>query len=184
MAEISYNTMFDQLSDLEKQQYEGVMGMGGFKSQYEQNPDSPLVTQNPNYEKFKEIADTQAQIKDKGIMGMLNPFSEASASEVTPGTYKPNNILQQKVDVMNQFDLPFNYSADDLKARAIRAMTQPGLSMQLEENNPNIPDEIEFLDGQKFTATAYDPYSSPQTCLLYTSPSPRDGLLSRMPSSA
>ena len=45
MAEISYNTMFDQLSDLEKQQYEGVMGMGGFQSQYEQNPDSPLVTQ-------------------------------------------------------------------------------------------------------------------------------------------
>jgi len=84
MAEISYNTMFDQLSDLEKQQYEGVMGMGGFQSQYEQNPDSPLVTQNPNYEKFKEIADAQAQIKDKGIMGMLNPFSSASASEVTP----------------------------------------------------------------------------------------------------
>ena len=25
---------------------------------------------------------------------------------------------------------------------------------------------------------------NPQTCLLYTSPSPRDGLLSRMPSSA
>ena len=25
---------------------------------------------------------------------------------------------------------------------------------------------------------------SPNTCLLYTSPSPRDGLLSRMPSSA
>ena len=26
--------------------------------------------------------------------------------------------------------------------------------------------------------------SDPKTCLLYTSPSPRDGLLSRMPSSA
>ena len=26
--------------------------------------------------------------------------------------------------------------------------------------------------------------SNPKTCLLYTSPSPRDGLLSRMPSSA
>ena len=26
--------------------------------------------------------------------------------------------------------------------------------------------------------------SAPQACLLYTSPSPRDGLLSRMPSSA
>ena len=31
--------------------------------------------------------------------------------------------------------------------------------------------------GRKFTPPA-------QTCLLYTSPSPRDGLLSRMPSSA
>ena len=118
MAEINYNTMFDQLSDLEKQQYEGVMGMGGFKTQYEKNPDSPLVTQNPNYEKFKQIADTQAQIPEKGIMGMLNPFSSASASEVTPGTYKPNNSLQQKVGIMNQFDLPFNYSADDLQARS------------------------------------------------------------------
>src|SRR5665647_3937299 len=29
-----------------------------------------------------------------------------------------------------------------------------------------------------------DPLLSPGTCLLYTSPSPRDGLLSRMPSSA
>jgi hypothetical protein len=62
---------------------------------------------------------------------------------------------------MNQFDLPFNYSADDLQAKAIKAMTQPGLSMQLEKNNPNIPDEIEFLDGQKFTATRYDPYNDP-----------------------
>ena len=29
-----------------------------------------------------------------------------------------------------------------------------------------------------------DPDALPTTCLLYTSPSPRDGLLSRMPSSA
>ena len=28
------------------------------------------------------------------------------------------------------------------------------------------------------------PWVNAQTCLLYTSPSPRDGLLSRMPSSA
>ena len=33
------------------------------------------------------------------------------------------------------------------------------------------------------TGTIYDP-TNLQTCLLYTSPSPRDGLLSRMPSSA
>ena len=33
--------------------------------------------------------------------------------------------------------------------------------------------------GEKFTTNAYH-----EACLLYTSPSPRDGLLSRMPSSA
>ena len=36
------------------------------------------------------------------------------------------------------------------------------------------------LVGQKIAITA----DQPETCLLYTSPSPRDGLLSRMPSSA
>ena len=30
----------------------------------------------------------------------------------------------------------------------------------------------------------FDPLDATKTCLLYTSPSPRDGLLSRMPSSA
>ena len=35
-----------------------------------------------------------------------------------------------------------------------------------------------------FCAFLFDPYQPPEPCLLYTSPSPRDGLLSRMPSSA
>ena len=39
--------------------------------------------------------------------------------------------------------------------------------------------ETAVADGSMATAIA-----SAQTCLLYTSPSPRDGLLSRMPSSA
>ena len=34
------------------------------------------------------------------------------------------------------------------------------------------------------TALLKDGTPTPNTCLLYTSPSPRDGLLSRMPSSA
>ena len=38
-----------------------------------------------------------------------------------------------------------------------------------------------YLDGRFLYA---DKVSLRQTCLLYTSPSPRDGLLSRMPSSA
>ena len=41
------------------------------------------------------------------------------------------------------------------------------------------------IDTSKFapTVAAQDPLQA-QACLLYTSPSPRDGLLSRMPSSA
>ena len=39
-------------------------------------------------------------------------------------------------------------------------------------NGTNFIDCLEFF------------YNDPETCLLYTSPSPRDGLLSRMPSSA
>ena len=42
---------------------------------------------------------------------------------------------------------------------------------------------IDFLRNR--SCTQLDLYHSPFTsCLLYTSPSPRDGLLSRMPSSA
>ena len=49
---------------------------------------------------------------------------------------------------------------------------------------------IEFGDGKKLTkgtyidAEALDVIGKSGVCLLYTSPSPRDGLLSRMPSSA
>ena len=40
-------------------------------------------------------------------------------------------------------------------------------------------------DGEGYVFKAWDiPTEHSDTCLLYTSPSPRDGLLSRMPSSA
>ena len=38
------------------------------------------------------------------------------------------------------------------------------------------------VEVTRIAQRAFDPY--PKICLLYTSPSPRDGLLSRMPSSA
>ena len=111
MAEIKFDDLYGQLTDFEKQQYEGVMGMGGFKTQYEKNPDSPLVTQNPNYEKFKQIADTQAQIPEKGIVGgmidAINPFSEASAAEVTPTNYSSNYDIISQMMTPDQQELIF-----------------------------------------------------------------------------
>ena len=43
---------------------------------------------------------------------------------------------------------------------------------------------IEVWDGLYTPVGVRKPEGSGPTCLLYTSPSPRDGLLSRMPSSA
>ena len=40
MAELTAQNLYEQLTPLEKQQYEGVMGMGGFKDRYAKNPDA------------------------------------------------------------------------------------------------------------------------------------------------
>ena len=42
----------------------------------------------------------------------------------------------------------------------------------------------QYFDSRKTLMRAAAVYSLSDVCLLYTSPSPRDGLLSRMPSSA
>ena len=45
-------------------------------------------------------------------------------------------------------------------------------------------DEMEFTEAESNMNDLVSEYQQYQDCLLYTSPSPRDGLLSRMPSSA
>ena len=50
--------------------------------------------------------------------------------------------------------------------------------------NNSIPTAVLLRDTLKKVKTLREAKSSIYGCLLYTSPSPRDGLLSRMPSSA
>ena len=50
------------------------------------------------------------------------------------------------------------------------------------DNTENVSSKI--LDAIDAELILTDPWASLRGCLLYTSPSPRDGLLSRMPSSA
>ena len=52
-----------------------------------------------------------------------------------------------------------------------------------EQQAPGPIEQTELEDGS--VQIDFDPQAAqPEGCLLYTSPSPRDGLLSRMPSSA
>ena len=43
-------------------------------------------------------------------------------------------------------------------AEARKLMTKPGLDVNLKPNDPNIPDEIEFALGEKYTTRPYYPY--------------------------
>ena len=61
--------------------------------------------------------------------------------------------------------------------------------MNLKEKEDQIPKEFkqlakDFADKGFITTSLDNLVNWARTCLLYTSPSPRDGLLSRMPSSA
>ena len=66
----------------------------------------------------------------------------------------------------------FDYSG----AQACKALREEGYRVILVNSNP----ATIMTDPAMADAT----YIEPIRCLLYTSPSPRDGLLSRMPSSA
>ena len=100
MAEINFNNLYNQFTPMEQDQYDGVFGSSGFKDKYAQNPDSPLVTQNSNYEKLKAVADAEAQVPETsmfgGMMDTLNPFSKLSAAEPdiynSVPSYTPNNL--------------------------------------------------------------------------------------------
>ena len=67
---------------------------------------------------------------------------------------------------------PINYNPDDFMSK--EEDHQPDEQKPEPENN----EQYYFPPPQQY----YEPY--PQPCLLYTSPSPRDTIRSRMPSSA
>ena len=85
MAEITAQKtaedLYNQLTPLEKQQYDGVMGMGGFKQKYEENPTSQFVLGDANYAKFKAVADAEAAAPKESFLDKINIFGSASAAE-------------------------------------------------------------------------------------------------------
>ena len=86
-----------------------------------------------------------------------NPLTQTLMTKNYSPKPKISN-LKERINISNQFQMPLDYSASDLQARARRAMTQPGMQVELAPYEKGIPEELQFWDGRPFTATPYDPY--------------------------
>src|SRR5680860_1415285 len=79
-----------------------------------------------------------------------------------------SDIAQEYMEKLGYGDQPYVvYKHEDIDRHHIHIV-----SLRVDEKGRKIDDKFEFKRSKDIT------------CLLYTSPSPRDGLLSRMPSSA
>ena len=82
--------------------------------------------------------------------------------------------LRQLLDAGTLSNLPAGFKQRGVRVRDEASPIQPGEFKDVDAPGGNIRDSFMMLPHKEHH----------QTCLLYTSPSPRDGLLSRMPSSA
>ena len=95
-------------------------------------------------------------------------------------------------------DFYFGFYCTQMPEQAVRWATRYGTRGYLNKYEYTENSKLKYLVFEKMTeewldfivdcrrgiAHSYDIVEGPMACLLYTSPSPRDGLLSRMPSSA
>ena len=115
------------------------------------------------------------------ILKESNSDSRVAAS---PDTVKKMTDWGLNVVIQNNAGLNSNFSNEDYVkngasiSNEIADLSKSDLILKI--NKPN-DDEITLMNEGSILIASLDPYNN---CLLYTSPSPRDGLLSRMPSSA
>ena len=122
------------------------------------------------------------RLTDKGIVGNVQ-YSQADAEEL-PFDDNCFHCVTMAFGLRNVTD------KDKALASIFRVLRPGGRLLVLEFSKPVLPLLSKAYDAYSFTALpamgkliAGDSESY-RYCLLYTSPSPRDGLLSRMPSSA
>ena len=137
-ANLDIRDIFDRRKINEEEEYEPQ-----FNRMFDTDGIANLIQERKNYENFLESSPSfvsfdeyKQNISQAPKEGILK---SSSLNDLTP------DQLQQRVDIANQFDLPVDYSASDLDARARRAMTQPGFMATLEPTGIG-------------TVTAYDPY--------------------------
>ena len=90
MAEIQFNQGYENLTDNQKREFDGVMGMGGFNERYQANPESTLVTSDPDYAAFAPISKAYQEsetVNDGFNWGSLIGMGSADASEIPQNNY-------------------------------------------------------------------------------------------------
>ena len=136
----------------------------------------------PNTRKQEEIP-SQEEIQDVAVQ---EPVEEKGPIEVIPEEdggvtldYEPGAINVPGTD--SHFDNLAELLPDDVLEPIGGDMTQNFMDYKASRKDW----EQSYTQGLDLLGFKYENRTEPfQGCLLYTSPSPRDGLLSRMPSSA
>jgi len=85
MAEIKFNQAYENLTDTQKREFDGVLGMGGFNERYQTDPMAARVTSDPDYATFAPISKAYGEsktINDGFDWGSLVGMSSADASEM------------------------------------------------------------------------------------------------------
>src|SRR5665647_3779481 len=117
----------------------------------------------------------------------MNVYDEANslAKALKESTeYKNFLTAKQKLEKdPSKYDMAKDYIRKQMQAQSMQMMGQEMDEEQINSYNTlantimGIPEIAEFFQAQMYFSVIFQDI----TCLLYTSPSPRDGLLSRMP---
>ena len=137
---------------------------------------SELMVKHPAAKMFVAMAESQENSCGDGVTGTLLLSAELllEAGRLLQKGLHPLTIIEgynqaNKIALETISKQATKGSVEDLRNVAITALTGKGAEGASEHLSDMIVEALQTVDSD---------------CLLYTSPSPRDGLLSRMPSSA
>ena len=112
---------------------------------------------------------------DKNIIEILKSDGRVSNAEIARNLNVSEGTIRRRIKIMKSEDILNVYAVPNPKKTGYNAEALIGIQV-----DPNKLDEV----GNAISNHEYTTWVSRTTCLLYTSPSPRDDELSRMPSSA
>ena len=201
-----YNTIHSQLNLHNKQIAQLEVNVATLKNQDERK-ETRLVKHHKRLEALKEKLQEESENRSKEITKVLErlvSFEAQLSIRLQVVEEKVERLEQTQTNTVCQVELlkdSHTKAADEvelLKDSHTKAADEVELLKDshtktadevelLKDSHTKTADEVELLKhGHTKTADEVEllKHSHTKTCLLYTSPSPRDGLLTRMPSSA